>query len=121
MALYNKLYRHLSTDIGITAITTRIHPVRLPQTTSLPAVTYQKVSDDRMYSLSGYSTLENAVMQIDCWSSSYETVNLLSSKVKTAMDAATAFDAILTDDRDLYEDEVEIHRVSMDYSIWNRE
>jgi len=124
MSLYNKLYKHLSTSVLITAHTSnRIHPVVLPQGTvaAFPAVTYQRVSGDRVYSLSGYSTLENARLQIDCWATSFETVKDLGDKMRQVVDSATAFASNLISDQDLYENEVKVYRVSMDFSIWNQE
>jgi len=124
MSLYNKLYKHLSTSVSITAHTSnRIYPVLLPQGTvaAFPAVTYQRISADRVYSLSGYSTLENAKMQIDCWATSFETVKDLANKTRQVVDGATAFASNLISDQDLYEDEVNVYRVSMDFSIWNQE
>ena len=124
MSLYNKLYKHLSTSVLITAHTSnRIYPVLLPQGTvaAFPAVTYQRISADRVYSLSGYSTLENAKMQIDCWATSFETVKDLANKTRQVVDGATAFASNLISDQDLYEDEVNVYRVSMDFSIWNQE
>jgi len=124
MSLYNKLYKHLSTSVLITAHTSnRIYPVLLPQGTvaAFPAVTYQRISADRVYSLSGYSTLENAKMQIDCWATSFETVKDLGNKMRQVVDGATAFASNLISDQDLYEDEVQVYRVSMDFSLWNRE
>ena len=124
MSLYNKLYKHLSTSVLITAHTSnRIYPVLLPQGTvaAFPAVTYQRITADRVYSLSGYSTLENAKMQIDCWATSFETVKDLGNKMRQVVDGATAFASNLISDQDLYEDEVNVYRVSQDYSLWNRE
>ena len=124
MSLYNKLYKHLSTSVLITAHTSnRIYPVLLPQGTvaAFPAVTYQRITADRVYSLSGYSTLENAKMQIDCWATSFETVKDLGNKMRQVVDGATAFASNLISDQDLYEDEVNVYRVSMDFSFWNRE
>lgn len=121
MPLYNEVYKALSGNSLITDLTSsRIYPVHLPQATSLPALTYQRAGSERVYSLSGYSTLENPSLQIDCWSSSFEGAKTLAANVKTVMDGASAFAAILVDDTDLYEDEVGIHRVSQDFSIWYR-
>jgi len=124
MSLYNKLYRHLSTSTLITTLTSsRIYPVVLPQgaAVAFPAVTYQRVSADRVYSLNGYNTLENPKMQIDCWATSFETVKDLASKMRQVVDSATAFASNLISDQDLYEDELNVYRVSMDFSLWNKE
>jgi len=79
------------------------------------------VSSERVYSLTGYSTLEEARIQIDSWATTYEIVKDLAGDVKTAMDAATAFHSRLESDQDFYNDESETYRVSQDYIIWNRE
>ena len=124
MSLYNKLYTLLSTTNRITDITElRIYPVLLPQgaAAAFPAVTYQRVSADRVYSLSGYSTLENVRIQIDCWATSFETVKDLGDKMRQTVDGATAFASNLISDQDLYEDELGVYRVSMDFSLWNKE
>jgi len=124
MSMYNKLYKHLSTVDAITDITSaRVYPVKLPQVTTaaFPAVTYQRVSADRVYSFTAYCNLENPKMQIDSWATSFEDVKVLADKVRLAMDSATAFASILISDQDLYEDEIEVYRVSQDFSIWNHD
>jgi len=124
LALYNKIYTHISTVNAITTHTSaRIYPLLLPQgiAAAFPAVCYSRVSSERVYSLTGYSTLEEARIQIDSWATTYEIVKDLAGDVKTAMDAATAFHSRLESDQDFYNDESETYRVSQDYIIWNRE
>ena len=124
MALYSKIYSLLSGSTRITDVTSaRIYPVLLPPGTAaaFPAVSYQRISADRVYSLSAYSTLENPRIQMDAWATTYEDVKKLSTRIKTTMEGATGFSAILLNDEDLYEDALELYRVTMDFSVWNQE
>jgi len=56
-------------------------------------------------------------MQIDCWATSFETVKDLANKMRQVVDSATAFASNLISDQDLYEDEINVYRVSMDFFI----
>ena len=118
MALYGKLYALLN----VTTLTTNVYPVILPQAAAFPALTYQRISADRVYSLSGYSTaiLENARMQVDCWATSFETVKTLARGVRRTVDYATSIRSNCISDQDFYEPDTKIWRVSMDFSIWDQ-
>lgn len=122
MAQTEKLvYALLSADATVTAYTgSRIYPVLLREAAAFPALTYQRISGGRVYSLSGYSDLQKCRVQIDCWATSYGTAKELSYGVQSAMVASGTFKAVLIDRPiDMYDDETEIHRVSMDFSIWH--
>lgn len=119
-----KIYAHLSTTTAITvssSVSTRIYPIILPQEVTYPAITYFKVIGIKENNLSGYSSMENSQIQIDCWTETYKEAKNLSTRVHSAMGAATAYSAILISDNDIYEDEVDVYRVSQSYSCWNRE
>lgn len=121
--LEQKIFSHLSTTTSITALSgTRLYPVILPQNPTYPAITYQRVAGVRINSLSGYSTLENPVMQVDVWAKTYEEAISLSGAVITAMENSTSFKCTLPHTPiDIYEDEIEAYRREMDFSIWNNE
>ena len=122
--LETRIFAHLSTTASVTAITaSRIYPLILPQDPTLPAITYQRVAGTRENCIrEGYVTLENAIVQIDVWSTSFDVTADLSSKVITAMGAATSFSCLLPNSPiDLYEDDIFAFRRTMDFSIWNRE
>lgn len=58
----------LKAHAGLNAIVAgRIYPVLLPQTPTLPAVTYQLISDRRDYTHDGDSGLRTASFQFSCW------------------------------------------------------
>jgi len=112
----------LAADGGVSAlVVARIYPLILPQDPTLPAITYARVTTSRIYSSEGYSNLDNAMIQVDCWASTYAGAKALGTAVLSAMDGSSTFSAVLIDERDMFEDDVEIYRVSMDFSTWNTE
>lgn len=120
----SKIFAHFSTTTAITvtsSVSTRIYPSVIPEESDYPCISYFRVSAGREYHLLGYATLENPRIQIDIWAETYKQAKDLSSAVHTAMQNAVGFKAILIDDSDMYEYEPNLHRVSMDFSCWNRE
>ena len=122
MAVETTLYSLLSTATAITAVTgTRIYPVVAPPKVKYPYVVYSRISGGQENGLDGYLTLENPRIQIDVHSTSYSEVKAVAKSIHTAIDGATTFKGILLSDLDLYGDELEEFRVSMDFSLFNRE
>ena len=120
----SKIFSHLSTSTNITvtsSVSTRIYPEVCPQQTDLPVIVYARVSSNPEYSLDGYSSLENSRIQIDTFAETYKEAKVVAGRVKVAMDAATAYKAIMTNDMDEYDPELQVFRVIQDYSCWNRE
>jgi hypothetical protein len=90
----------------------------LPQDTAYPSLTYQRISTIPVYSLSGYSNYENARIQIDSWATGYSAVKTLARNLHKAMSSATAFKAVMESETDEMDPELNIYRVSQDYSCW---
>jgi hypothetical protein len=110
----------LAGDATIQALTTRIYPVLIPQQAAFPCISYQRISGGRVYSLSGYSGLQHSRFQVDCWATGYGGAKDLSYAVKGVMENSSLFQTVLTArPDDSYDDALSIHRVSMDWSIWN--
>lgn len=122
MSAESKLVALLSGDSAVSAlVSARVYPLILPQAPTLPAITYSRIAPGAVYSLQGYSNLENPLIQVDCWGSTYAGVKDLATKVKAAMDGASSFKSVVQAERDMYEDDVRLYRVSLDFSVWNRE
>lgn len=117
------LRAHLLADATIAGLVgERIYPVVRPETSPLPAITYQIVTDDAMTSLSGLCGLSNVRVQIDCWSLSYETSNAIGIAVRDRMFvAAETFRTARADGQDVFEDDTRIRRRSLDFSVWYSE
>jgi hypothetical protein len=121
MNLEEKLFAVLSTDAGVIALVgTKVYPLEAAQDTVLPYVAYTRVSSNRVYSLGGYSNLENPRIQVDCYSSTYSGSKALSVAVISALRSATTFGVEIDDPQEMREDE-DVYRVSVDLSIWNQE
>ena len=122
--LESKIYLHLSTSTTITvtsSVSTRIYPEVCPQQATLPVIVYSRVSNNPEYTLSGYSDLENARIQVDTFAETYKEAKVVAGRVKVAMDAATEYKAIMVNDMDEYDPELQVYRVIQDFSCWNRE
>ena len=114
---------------GLTAlIGSRVYPLKMPQKPTLPAVSYQRIDGPRESAIASDMGMAHPRMQVDCWASTYAGVKAVATQVRAALqrwsDAAASpvvLDSLLESDQDLYEAEVEIYRVSMDFIIWHRE
>lgn len=80
------IYSLLRNDAGVAALAgTRVFPVLLPESPTLPALTYQVVggSSDQTFETSGYQRLR---VQLDCWGESYADAVTLRAAVSKAVD-----------------------------------
>ncbi|MEN6474136.1 MAG: DUF3168 domain-containing protein [Syntrophaceae bacterium] len=117
--LEDALHAHLLASTAVTSLaSTRIYPVLLPQDPTLPAITYQRISNDPQNTMGGHGDLYNPRIQIDAWARSYSEIKSLELAIRTAMEAASAFSALEMSDQDLYEPDMEIYRISIDFSCW---
>ena len=124
------LYTYLSADAGITALVgSRIYALMLPQGVTYPAITYQRVSGPREYAMGGPAGVANPRFQIDIYSDTgYLAAKQVAGAVRSAlsgysgaMGGETAQTVILSDERDIFEDDTGLWRVSTDYTIWHDE
>lgn len=100
---------------------TRIFPAKMPQGCRYPAAVYSVVSDVETQSLAGYTASQrNARVQIDAYSPAYLEAQALADAISAALTKTEppALSSRRVLRRDLYEDETELHRVSMDFSLW---
>lgn len=105
----------------IALVVDRIFPQYMPQATVMPAIVLSLISEIPITSFDGAANtrLSHARVQIDCYATTY----LKAHEVANAVDAVVAnlsrFDlsAYRDNKQDLYEDETQLHRVSMDYMV----
>lgn len=122
MALETKIYSLLTgTTVVTTLLGTRLYPLVAPQAPTYPYAVYFRVSGGQQNGLNGYLDLENPRIQIDIYSTSYSEVKTVAENIQTTMNTSTDFSNVMLSDNDIYEDEVQKHRVSMDFSCFNRE
>lgn len=120
--LESLLFSSLTTDPAVSAIVaSRVYPQIAPQRAAMPLVTYSRVSGVRSMSVDGVGKLLQARYQIDCFANDYTTARALASAAMDALRAAAAFKVADITDRDQFEDEIDIHRIIIDATLWHQE
>jgi hypothetical protein len=100
---------------------TRVYPVTLPQTVTLPAVSYLRVLAQHSHTYEGPCDLARARIQIDAWAAAYGQAKAVAEAIRHALahfQDATVQAALATTERDLYEPDVRTYRVSSDWFVW---
>jgi hypothetical protein len=123
------LYTRLSTFAGLVALaSTRVYPPPAPQGATFPLVTYQQISGIRSYVYGNQSGFVVARFQLDSWAESAIGARALSEQVRLALsNYHGTSDTIVIDyisiesEQRLFEDDVELHRISQDYMVYFRE
>jgi hypothetical protein len=116
---------------------TRIHPGILPQgtaqTSNVPAIVQNLISEASDYHMQGASGLGSARVQVDCWAQTPDAAVLLAGLV---FDRLSGHRGVVTygsnspqdeveikgifheQSRDDYDDVAKLHRRSRDYTVW---
>lgn len=130
------VYKLLTDDATVGGlVSTRVYPVVVPQGSSLPYISYQRVASRHVHSMDGVAGLAETTIQIDCYASTYSGGKALGEAVRLALDGytgtpvggGTVIGGILLDGiNDAPETpqtggETIVHRVSMDFVIWYEE
>ncbi len=87
MTIEEGLYAYLSTYLDLTAlIKKRIYPQQIPESATIPAVTYFKVSTERpRSSIGGHDSITNTVFQISIFGLTYAEVEAIGDQVHAAL------------------------------------
>lgn len=112
----------IETDIFDTLrslVADRCYPLQMPKTPDYPSIVYARVSSNPQNRIEGGASLDQVRIQVDCYDLTYADAKNLSALVRAAMEAA-AFKATLQFDTDLYESEVKVYRVTMDFYVWQQ-
>ena len=111
----------------------RIYPLRLPQAATFPALTYQRISGDRVRNLGGPTGTAMSRIQFDAWdqedaAGGYSSVKTLADVVRRAIDGVegTMGDVAVQqvyfeNDRDAYEEGPRLWRAGFDLVVVYRE
>ena len=122
MSFEADLKAHLNGDASVSAlILDRMYPVLRPESSALPANTYQLITLDQVENLSGRDgSLRNYRVQVDLWALKYSDILLLDSAVRARMaTAATSFrSAMLPSGFDDYEPDTKLYRRMLEFSCW---
>jgi hypothetical protein len=126
MSIEARLYSQLTTHTGLKAlIVARVTPSQLPQTPTLPAVTYLRVSTAPTQTRDANPhTYAQVRFQIDGWATTFDGMVALRKQIRAAMGAwrvttaGTRVDvALLVGDVDILEAEPDRWRCTLDYMV----
>lgn len=124
-ALYDRLvnYGDLSALIG-----DRVHPVKLPQNPTLPAVSYVKISAAREVLMGADPGMASPVFQFDCWAETYTEAKDVCTRLRQALEryngvnaGVTIHDCYIVNETDAFESPVETFHVMLDVQVWHNE
>ena len=110
-------------------ISVRLYPSKMPQNPKFPLMVYTKISGFREHDMDG-STIATPRMQYDSWASTYAGAKALADALRERLDsytglvgspAETVHFAYLLNERDFYDDDLLVFRVSMDFEIFHDE
>ena len=123
MSIEARIYQALTTSATLNALVSdRIYPIKARQDSDFPAVVYKRDGGEREYGMDGYSTLENAAIELSIHATAVTARRLVSDAAINALSSATAFTGIVVESpMDFYNDEVSIYTRTYSVSIWNRE
>ncbi len=120
----------LVTRLGaqVTLVSNRVYPLILPQSPTLPALTYQGIGGTRIEGMTEGTGLIRPHLQIDAWGETYESARDVIVQVEAALDrwADATTNPVILDCFALrepladFERETRQYRVSMDFEIWHR-
>jgi hypothetical protein len=95
-----------------------IYPLELPQSWAGDyAVVYQRVSGQKIDSLSGFAGLERPRFQVNCYGSSYSKAKACALQVMAAWENAN-FAAKIENDIDAIDPVRGLYMVIVDFSVW---
>lgn len=106
--------------------TKRIFPAVLPQGTNDTSVVYNRVSGQGDYDMQGATGLVRPRLQIDAWAVNPDDASALANAIKARIDgykgvmgtggaAVTVQGVFMAGEREDYNDQVKMHRMSRDY------
>lgn len=95
----------------------RCYPLMAPDNVAKPYITFQTISDIQENDLRGFAGISKRRIQVDVYTTTYGATKALAASVKSGL-AASSLGSLHLTSQDLYEPEVQLYRVSMDFSMW---
>lgn len=106
----------------------KIYPLMVPQGIALPAVTYRRVSGERIHAMVDDPGLASPRIQVDAWGATYASAKAVAEQVIACLQrwSGTVETVIIQDtyfqgDTDIYDPDTERWQISMDFIIWHLE
>lgn len=124
------LYSILSTTGAITTICgTRIYPIKMPDNSIFPAVTYQKIVETTEHIINSSGQLKKAIFSISTWvrhtpTATPATARELSAAIRAAIDGIRGLYSgmdiqgiLIQNETQTYDEDVEVYRILQDFLI----
>lgn len=125
MSLESDFRSYLLADSNISALVgTRIYGGKLPQDVTYPAISYARISGERVHKLTGAGDRAVPRIQYDCWAESYTGAKALADLLRQRLNGASGTIGStvvgmsrLDGEREFYDDGGVVHRVSLDFFV----
>lgn len=124
----SELVTILLADPGVSALVgTSVFPVVIRESATLPAITYQRLSGERTYTLGGASGWATVHVGITGWANGYAAARALADAVRVALDAYTGTGggdiqvATVADGADTYLADVDLFGCTLDVTVQYQE
>lgn len=129
MSIEESLFTRLSTHAGLSAlVSARIYPLILPQKPTLPAVTYTRVSGERVSAMGADTVIARPRFQVSCFASTYASARAVAAQVRAALQrwrgtvgGVVIQDSFIESEIDLYEDDTKLYHTALDFEIIHEE
>lgn len=137
MGIDDSMFSYLSTYAGLVSlISKRIYPIVMPLNTTLPAVSFQRISTERTHAFSSDTSLTNATFQVSSWAKSdtvkkgYSHTQAVSAQVKTALQnfsgtlgsgGVTVNAVLLIGELSDYDTATDTYAIHQDFEVWFQE
>jgi hypothetical protein len=132
MRFEEALFAHLKAFTGLKSLVDeRIYPLVLPQKAVLPAVTYQKISGERLHKLQGDTGFTRPVYQLSCWAENYAQCKAVAEQVRLSLQNYSGFmggtegvavgAVLLEGEAEGYESDTGTFYINMDFQFYYSE
>ena len=129
MTMENALYSRLSGHAGLSALVgVRVYPLRLPQDTTLPAVTYTRVGTRRLRAMGSDPGLARARFQVAAWAATFaagrdagEQIRAALQRWRGTLEGVVVQDSFFETEVDVYEPDTETYQRTLNFEIIHEE
>ena len=132
MTVEAEIFTRLKDFAGLSALVSdRIYPVTMPQEVEMPAVSYRRVSAERISAMGVDTGLVRARFQVDCWSGehsdgtvgTFDEAKAVAKQVRLALQrwrntsGTVVQDTFMKGEQDLHEHDTKTYHAALDFEI----
>lgn len=103
----------------------RVYPLLLPESPTMPALSYQQVSAVQTHAMGTSGAPWRIRLQLDVWGRTYADVRGLAAEAfarlnryRGSVAGVEVLDVLLDNERETYEMDVDLRRVTQDYTLF---